>query len=223
MLAQSYAAILFQIDGDVEAMLEHTRVAAELCGQYGFAYYREWPLILAAWAGRGVGSDSSARIEGALDEMRSIRALARQPYYLSLLADAHQAAGDPRQARAVLDAALADAATSGEQWWVPELHRRLGSLDDGPSGEASLRRAVDIATAQGAWSLALRAAVSLARRAPSEQATLRAVLGAVPEPARRDRDDAEDVLAGTVRPASTNESANASRTIDMPASPPISG
>ena len=55
MLAQSYAAILDQIDGDVEAMLKHTTVAAELCSQYGFAYYREWPLILAAWADRGVG------------------------------------------------------------------------------------------------------------------------------------------------------------------------
>ena len=133
MLAQSYAAILDQIDGDVDAMLKHSTVAAELCSHYGFAYYREWPLILAAWANRGVGSDSPARIERALDEMRSIRALARRPYYLSLLADAHEAAGDPRQARAVLEAALADAATSGEQWWVPELHRRLGTLDDGPS------------------------------------------------------------------------------------------
>jgi DNA-binding SARP family transcriptional activator len=223
MIAQSYAAILDQIRGDVEAMLEHATVAAELCSQYGFAYYREWPVILAAWADRGVGSDSPTRIERALDELRSIRGLARRPYYLSLLADAHQAAGHPRQARAVLDAALADAATSGEQWWVPELHRRLGTLDDGLGGEVAVRRAVDLATAQGAWSLTLRAAISLARRAPSEQATLRAVLDAVPEPARRDRLEAEAVLAGTVGHASTNASANASRTIDMPASRPISG
>ena len=155
--------------------------------------------------------------------MRSIRALARRPYYLSLLADAYQDAGDPRQARAVLEAALADAATSGEQWWVPELHRRLGTLDDGPGGEAAIRRAVDLATAQGAWSLALRAAISLARRARSERATLRAVLDAVPEPAQRDRLEAEAVLAGTVGHARTNAGANASRTIDMPASPPMSG
>ena len=33
MIAQSYAAILDQIDGDVEAMLEHTTVAAELCSR----------------------------------------------------------------------------------------------------------------------------------------------------------------------------------------------
>ena len=136
--------------------------------------------------------------------MRSIRALARRPYYLSLLADAHEVAGDARQARAALEAALADAATTGEQWWVPELHCRLGMLDDGLEGEAAVRRAVDVATAQGAWSLALRAAIRLARRARSEQATLRAVLDAVPEPARRDRLDADAVLAGTVAHASTN-------------------
>jgi DNA-binding SARP family transcriptional activator len=222
MMAQSYAAILNQIDGDVEAMLKHTTVAAELCSRYGFAYYRDWPLILAAWADRGVGSDSPARIKRAIDEMRSIRALARRPYYLSLLADAHETAGDPRQARAVLEAALADAAASGELWWVPELQRRLGALDDGPSGEAAIRRAVDLATARGGWSLALRAAISLARRSPSERATLRAILDAVREPARRDRLEAEAVLAGTVGHAGSIGAANASRTIDVPASPPMS-
>jgi predicted ATPase len=221
MIAQSYAAILGQIDGDVEAMLEHGTVAAELCSRYGFAYYREWPVILAAWAARGDGSDSPTRIERALDALRSIRGLARRPYYLSLLADAHQAAGHPQQARAVLDAALADAATSGEQWWVPELHRRLGSLDDDPAGETAVRRAVDLATAQGAWSLALRAAISLARRTPSEKTALRVVLDAVPEPSRFDRLEAETVLADTVGHASTNATANVSRTIDLPASPPI--
>ena len=222
MIAQSYAAILNQIDGHVEAMLEHATIAADLCSQYDFAYYRDWPVILAAWADRGVGSDSPVRIEHALDEMRSIRALARRPYYLSLLADAHQSAGDLGQARAVLDAALVDAATSSEQWWVPELHRRLGTLDDGSVGDVAVRRAVDLATAQGAWSLALRAAISLARRAPSERATLRAVLDAVAEPARHDRLEAEALLAGTVGHASTNASANVSRTIDLPSSPPIS-
>jgi DNA-binding SARP family transcriptional activator len=222
MIAQGYAAILDQIDGDVEGMRDHATTAAELCSRYGFAYYREWPAILVAWADRGVGSDSPTRIEHALDTMRSIRALARRPYYLSLLADAHQAAGDPGRARAVLDAALADAATSGERWWVPELYRRLGTLDEGSEGEAAAHRAVVLATAQGAWSLALRAAIGLARRSPSRQATLRAVLDAVAEPTRHDRLEAEAVLAGTVGHAAA-DAANASRTTDMPASPRISG
>jgi hypothetical protein len=220
MIAHSYAAILGQVHGDVEAMLGHGTVAGELCSRYGFAYYREWHVILAAWAGRAAGSDSPTRIERALEDLRSIRGLARRPYFLSLLADAHRAAGHARQARAVLDAALAGAATSGEQWWVPELHRSLGTLDDGPGGEVAARRAVNLATAQGAWSLALRAAISLARRAPSAQATLRVVLDAVPEPSRHDQLEAEAVLAGTVGHASTNASANGSRTIDLPASPP---
>jgi DNA-binding SARP family transcriptional activator len=218
VIAQSYAAILDQIHGDVEAMLEHARVAAELCSRYDFAYYREWHVILAAWAEQGVGSDSPTRVERALEELRSIRGLARRPYYLSLLADAHEASGHAARARAVLDAALTDAATSGEQWWVPELQRRRGALDDGPSGEAAIRRALDLAKAQGARSLALRAAISLARRAPSERASLRAVLDAVPEPARSDRLEAEAVLAGAPSPETTNGAANASRTMDVPAS-----
>jgi len=102
------------------------------------------------------------------------------------------------------------------------LHRRLGTLDDGPGGEEHVRRAVDLAREHGAWSLALRAAISLARRAPSEQATLRAILDAVAEPARHDRVEAEAVLGGTVGHEATNGGANASRTIDLPVSPPVS-
>ena len=193
----------------------HVAVAIQLSDRYGFAYYREWHKILQAWAERAVTSDSPTRIERALDDLRSIRAMARRPYYLSLLADAHQAARRPARARAVLRDALADAATSGEQWWVPELHRRLGTLDGGPRGEADLRRALDLAGAQGASSLALRAAIALARRAASERGTLQRVLDAVPEPARQDRRAALDVLGGLDVTSFGERGSNNSRTVDM--------
>ena len=63
MIAQSYAAILDQIDGDVEAMLEHATIAAELCSQYGFAYYREWPCDPGGVGGPGsrIGQPDSDR------------------------------------------------------------------------------------------------------------------------------------------------------------------
>ena len=215
MLARSYAAILEQLNGQVDAMLEHAAVAAELCDRYSFAYYREWHRILRAWAERAVTSDSPTRIARALDDLRSIRAMARRPYYLSLFADAHQAARRPARARVVLRAALADAATSGEQWWVPELHRRLGTLDGGPSGEAAIRRALDVAAAQGASSLALRAAITLARRLPSERATLQRVLDAVPEPARLDRLAAIDLLDSIDATSLGERRSNDSRTVDM--------
>ena len=193
----------------------HVAVAIQLSDRYGFAYYREWHKILQAWAERAVTSDSPTRIERALDDLRSIRGMARRPYYLSLLADAHQAARRPARARAVLRDALADAATSGEQWWAPELHRRLGTLDGGPRGEADLRRALDLAGAQGASSLALRAAIALARRAASERGTLQRVLDAVPEPARQDRRAALDVLGGLDVTSFGERGSNDSRTVDM--------
>ena len=215
MIARSYAAILEQLNGEVEAMMGHVAVAIQLSDRYGFAYYREWHKILQAWAERAVTSDSPTRIERALDDLRSIRGMARRPYYLSLLADAHQAARRPARARAVLRDALADAATSGEQWWAPELHRRLGTLDGGPRGEADLRRALDLAGAQGASSLALRAAIALARRAASERGTLQRVLDAVPEPARQDRRAALDVLGGLDVTSFGERGSNDSRTLDM--------
>jgi hypothetical protein len=215
VIALSYAAILNQLDGEVDAMLERVRVAFELCDRYDFAYYREWHRILGAWAERATSADSPTRIERALDDLRSIRAIARRPYYQSLLADAHQARRRPARARAALRAGLADAATSGERWWVPELHRCLGMLDDGPSGEAEIRTALDLAIDQGAGSLALRAAITLARRTPSERATLQRVLDAVPEPAPRDRFAAIDVLAGLDVTGFGERHPNDSRTVDL--------
>ena len=53
MIAQSYAAILDQIDGDVDAMLQHGSGRRPSCAAYGFAYYREWPLILRGMGGPG--------------------------------------------------------------------------------------------------------------------------------------------------------------------------
>jgi DNA-binding SARP family transcriptional activator len=215
VLALSYAAILEQLNGDVDAMLKHAAVAIDLCDRYDFAYYREWHRILWAWADRSTRSDSTTRIERALDDLRSIRAMARLPYYQSLLADAHEAARRPARARAALQAALADATSSGEQWWVPELRRRLAILDRGPEGEIELRRALDIAVAQRAGSLALRAAISLAERASSERATLQRFLDAVPEPARQDRLAAIAVLDGLDVASPGERRANDSRTVDL--------
>jgi predicted ATPase len=97
------------------------------------------------------------------------------PHFLSLLADAHVRAGDPRAGLGVIEEALATAAKNDDRVWEPELHRlkgemllRLGDAETDGAGareesEAAFRTAIDVATRQKSRSLELRAAVSLAR------------------------------------------------------------
>ena len=102
-------------------------------------------------------------------------------HMLSLVALAHACRGQWAPARAALDEALAFAAETGETWWTSELWRLSGEValaaagSVGPQAEGAARegarreaeaaflRAREIASAQGALALELRAATSLAR------------------------------------------------------------
>ena len=52
------------------------------------------------------------------------------PYWLSLLADLWERAGQPDAARATLDAALAAGQAYDDLWWLPEVMRRRAAHDD---------------------------------------------------------------------------------------------
>jgi predicted ATPase len=92
----------------------------------------------------------------------------RLPYYLWLLAQVYAQAGLPDDALAAIDEALAESRATNERWWDAELHRLRGELllargSDDEEVELALLRAKEIAEAQEARSLELRAAMSLAR------------------------------------------------------------
>ena len=72
-----------------------------------------------AWAGTPAPRASS---EG-LAALRAQGAYARQPYYLSLLAETLLDAGETGRAGAVLDDALGAATERDDLWWMPELLR----------------------------------------------------------------------------------------------------
>jgi predicted ATPase len=113
----------------------------------------------------------------------------RQTFQLALLAESLKAGGRNDEGLAVAAEALAIVEATGERFYEAELHRLRGELllrqeaaegrpspaeptaasphDPDPSGlaeaEACFRRALDVARRQGAKSLELRAALSLAR------------------------------------------------------------
>ena len=75
----------------------------ELCDRHGFAYYREWALILDGWSRTDESGIGLAR--RGIGNLRSQGSFARMPYWLSLLADLSARSGQPGAARATLDAA----------------------------------------------------------------------------------------------------------------------
>ena len=93
----------------------------EICARYDFAYYGNWGLILSGWCAGG--ADGADQIQAGLDRLRDQGALARQPYYLSLLAETLMRAGQGEAAGAVLEAARTAAAVHDDRWWLPELYR----------------------------------------------------------------------------------------------------
>jgi DNA-binding SARP family transcriptional activator/tetratricopeptide (TPR) repeat protein len=159
-VALSYAAITHQLRRDKERTMEFATRVQEICTRYDFAYYGSWGIILAGWC---VGGDDGARqIREGLRNLRDQGALARQPYYMGLLAETLILSGHGHAAGAVLDAARAAAAAHDDRWWLPELWRLDARCRRGQSTEALLRRAATLAEKQGSLALLRRAAADLA-------------------------------------------------------------
>ena len=164
-LAHAYAGVTYQMRREIPKVRECAETVMALCKKYGFAYYGEWALILTGWAEcqEQHVSQGISLIESGLERLDAQRAQARRPYYLSLLAEGHAAAGHPDRALSVLDKAIATAVEHEDSWWLAELHRLKGELEPPEGAEASFHRALEIARGQRSRALELRAATSLAR------------------------------------------------------------
>ncbi|MEP7026512.1 MAG: SARP family transcriptional regulator, partial [Actinomycetota bacterium] len=117
-VALSYASILHQMRADLPAIRETVAELRGLCERYGFAYYREWGLILDGWSGQDETGLELAR--QGIANLKSTGSLARMPYWLSLQADLMTRSGQASAARATLDAALAAGRAHNDLWWLPE-------------------------------------------------------------------------------------------------------
>ena len=49
-IALAYSAVTHQMRHDLPRLRELVAELRDLCKRYGFAYYREWPLILDGWS-----------------------------------------------------------------------------------------------------------------------------------------------------------------------------
>ncbi len=156
-LALAYAALLHQMRQDIAAVVESTEAVVSLCDKYGFAYYRDWALVLAGWVhGQQCPDEGIVTIESALARLDADRSQARRPYFLSLLAETYVRAGQKGRAAALIHQAIAQALDRPDVWWLPVLYLQRSELRSSPQREADLRSALSAARAQGSRALERR-------------------------------------------------------------------
>jgi predicted ATPase len=162
--------MLQQLRADPATARAQAEEALAITIEFKAPYYRAWSAILVSYAHAREYPDAPhlARLRESIAEFKATRARLRLPYYLWLLACVCGQAERFDEGLDVVDEALAESRAHDERWWDAELHRLRGDLllargADPVDVEAALQRAVEIARAQRAKSLELRAAMSLAR------------------------------------------------------------
>ncbi len=161
-VALAYAGITHQLRRDVDRVRSTATELRTLCDRYGFAYYGEWGMIVDGWSrldGPGVRA-----IQRGIDNLKSIGAFARMPYWLSLQADAYRALENHDAVRAVLDAALVTGRARSDLWWLPEVLRMRAAYDDEVDAVSRLQEAAGLARGHGSVMLASRCEQDLAER-----------------------------------------------------------
>lgn len=167
VVALAYAAMLHQFRREPAMVRVHADEAYVICAEYGFSYYLAWATIMDGWASAEEGDldRGIVRVRDGLRDLRATGAGLRLPHYLAILAELYIKTQQLEEAGTALTEADAVAERHGETWANARLRLLDGELSLATSQPAAayFRRAVEIARAQGALSLVLRAAIRLAR------------------------------------------------------------
>jgi DNA-binding SARP family transcriptional activator/tetratricopeptide (TPR) repeat protein len=161
-VALAYGSITYQMRNDTSELRDTVDELRELCDRYGFAYYREWALILDGWSRTDESGIDLARL--GIDNLKSDGAFARMPYWMSLLADLSARDSQSDAARATLDAALAAGHAHDDVWWLPEVMRMRAEYDNEKAAHSRLRSAAQLASEHGSVALLRRCQRDLEER-----------------------------------------------------------
>jgi predicted ATPase len=160
-----------QFRREVRAVQERAEAVISLATEQGFPHWRAQGVILRGWtlAQQGQVQAGIEQIHQGLRAFRASGAELLRPYYLALLAEAHNVIGQPEAGLTALAEALTLVDKTGERWSEPELYRLKGELllqqasDNQHEAETCFQHAMAIAQNQQAKSWELRASTSLAR------------------------------------------------------------
>ena len=170
--AFGFVSWLHSFRGEMPQALALAQQQHALCIEHGLVYWQVWAEFTIALVdvGKEQAPSSADAMRGALKAMRSTGVAVGVPHFLCLLAEREIAAGRPLNAAADLVDAQALLAHNGNAQHAAEAMRLLGevSLREDCAGarqdaQRHFESALAIARAQGARSLELRAASSLAR------------------------------------------------------------
>jgi predicted ATPase/class 3 adenylate cyclase len=165
-----YAARFYQFLREPRTVAKHAEACVAVAEEHRFSFWQADGMKLLGWAVamQGHHAEGLAHLREGLGAYRTTGALTGVPYDLALLAEVCGQAGLVEEGFAALGEALAIVERTGERNYEAELHRLEGELrlkreEPAEEAESCFRRALDIARRQGARSLELRAASSLAR------------------------------------------------------------
>jgi predicted ATPase len=165
-----HAARLYQYLREPRIVAEHAEACVAVSEEQGFSFWRADGMKLLGWAlaMQGRQAEGLVHLREGLSAYRGTGALSGVPYDLALFAEVCGRAGLVEEGLAALGEALGIVDRTGERNYEAELHRLQGELrlrheEPAEEPESCFRRALDIARRQGARSLELRAATSLAR------------------------------------------------------------
>jgi adenylate cyclase len=172
--AWAWSLATLQFRGETAQLARRAEDLRRLSTERGFSVWIAWATFFEGWAAgaRADEADGIALMERGLDAWYAAGTRIGEPYFLALLSERCLCAGRIDAAGERLAEARDQVEKSGERWWEAELHRLQGEVllaagdgdrDRGDRAEACFRRALEVASRQGATSLELRAALSLSR------------------------------------------------------------
>jgi predicted ATPase len=167
--ALNWAACVHRFRRDQVATRATAEAVIRVAAEHGFAQRVATGTMLLGWASSVDARDRIDQIREGLRAFEATGARIGRQHYLALLAEAYAEAGRPDEARAVIGQALELVQRCGERMYEAELYRLDGEFLLAESAGAvdraarSFLTAIEVAAAQRAKSLELRATTSLAR------------------------------------------------------------
>jgi type II secretory pathway predicted ATPase ExeA/tetratricopeptide (TPR) repeat protein len=166
--ARLHAAIVHQLRREPERVSELAQEAFALSESQGYLYRTATGRVLHGWAAVCQGRlEGLMELRAGIDLARTVGARMDDGYFLALLAEALEVAGEREEGLEVVDEALRAISEDRTFFFEPELLRLRASLlatrGEHEQARATLVRAVEVAEELSSPSLALRAAISLAR------------------------------------------------------------
>lgn len=145
--------------------------AIALSREQRFPFWEGTATILLGWAVAMGGEFERGRrtMQDGLSIFAGTGARVQHTSWLGMLAEVHHAAGRHAEGLALLEQAMSFVESTGERYYLSELHRVEGELrsglgeGDADAAAAAYGRAIAVAREQGSVMRELRAAVSLAR------------------------------------------------------------